>query len=58
MAMTYERYADTLKEDGERSFQKLRRKICTAPVVRLLETGKTFKKYIMMYPRRDSVELM
>jgi hypothetical protein len=42
MAMTYERYIDTLKEDEERSFQELRQKMWTALVVALLETGKNF----------------
>jgi hypothetical protein len=56
--MTYERYADTLKEDGERSFQVLRWKMCTAPVITLSEIGKNLKKYTMMHPRRDLVELM
>jgi hypothetical protein len=40
IAMAYEGYADTLKEDGERSSQELRRKMCIVPVVTLLETGK------------------
>jgi flagellar biosynthesis/type III secretory pathway chaperone len=30
----------------------------TAPVVSLLETGKTFKKYTMICSRRDLLELM
>jgi hypothetical protein len=56
MAITYEKYANTLKEDGERSFQELRWKMCTAPAVTL--TGKNLKKYTMTSPKRDLVELM
>jgi hypothetical protein len=44
MVMTYERYADTLKEDEERSFQELRWKMYTAPVVTLSETKKIKNK--------------
>jgi hypothetical protein len=58
MTMTYEGYVGILKEDGERSPQELRWKMCTAPVVSLLETGKTFNRYTMICSRRDSVELM